>query len=179
MASFYPICINIDAGDFRDKFSTTRVAVPKKKEQPFEPDYMCFLGYAIYLLEYVAKHHPEAEKVDFIVERKGHVTKYIQEFHAQLVPMFKFLKLPDVAELVGELIPGGKERVPLQAADLLCWHTARAKSMSMGAMDRKRYQVLAKREGLYATLPKEDMDKIDDALTLNPIELGKKYPEFS
>jgi hypothetical protein len=27
------------------------------------------------------------------------------------------------ARLVGELIPGGKDRVPLQAADVLCWYT--------------------------------------------------------
>lgn len=179
MATLYPVCINIDAADWRDKFSKRRVLVPKRKHEPFRPDYMGFIGFAWYLLQYVAKHHPEAEKVDFIVERNGHITKYIQEFHAQLAAMFRFLELPNVAELVGELLPAGKERVPLQAADVLCWHTARAKSKTMDATDARRYQLLAKREGLYATLPPQDMDKIDDALTLDPRELRAKYPDLT
>jgi len=75
--------------------------------------------YAFIVLSYVDLEHPKAEKVDFIVERNGYITKYIQEFHLTLADGLTALGKPLLARLVGELISGEKERVPLQAADLL------------------------------------------------------------
>src|SRR5581483_6256801 len=85
MSTLYPICIRVDGGYFRDKFSTRKVAFSKTtRSQPLEPDYVCFLLYVFVVLTHIEKNHPQAEKVDFLVERNGQITKHIQAFHAQM-----------------------------------------------------------------------------------------------
>ena len=163
MATLYPVGIHVNAGLFRDKFADSKVVAPKRKGRPFDPDYLCFLGYAFHILEYIAHEYPDAEKVDFIVERNGVIPRYIQEFHSQIPNCLRALGDPSLAELVGELIPGDKTRVPLQAADVLCWHTARP-AESMGIEDRRRYAKFAHRRGLLAELTKEEMDVLHAAI---------------
>src|SRR5437763_15069947 len=81
MHSLYPIGIRANAGFVRDRFANTRVTRSSGASRRFEPDYICFLSYAWVVLNYINIHHSTAEKVDFIVERNGEVTKHIQDFH--------------------------------------------------------------------------------------------------
>jgi hypothetical protein len=164
MATLYPVGITVDAGQFRDKFSKTRVVKPGNRVGAnFDPDYICFLGYAFVVLQYVAHNHPEAKKVDFVIERNGQITQYIKEFHSQLPQCLQALNEPALSRLVGELIPGGKDRVPLQAADVLCWHTARPRKL-MDSSDVRRYAKLAHRKGIFAELTDEQISQIEKAL---------------
>lgn len=146
MGSFYPIGVYLDAGHVRDSFAEIKVVKSSGGAKPFDPDYLCFLTYAYAVLSYLDLERPEAEKVDFIVEQKGHITKYIEDFHSTLADGLTALGSPSLACLVGKLIPGEKDRIPLQAADLLCWYSAR-KPGTMEAGDRRRYSKIAHRKG--------------------------------
>ena len=116
-------------------------------------------------MEYLEKYHPEAEKVDFIIERKAQVTRHIQDFHSQLAQALEAQGAASLARLVGELIPGGKERVPLQAADVLCWHSARSQQVgTMDAADKRRYAKLAHRSGCLSHLTNEQISQMEAAL---------------
>ncbi len=167
MQSLYPIGIRANAGFIRDRFAEVRVVRSFGKPRGFEPDYICFLSYAWIALNYINKHHPEADKVDFVVERNGDVTKHIQDFHSTLSEALKAFGKPSLARLVGDLIPGGKDRVPLQAADVLCWHTARAQNPeTMDEADRRRYSLLAHRKGTREQFTDEQIAQMADALSV-------------
>jgi hypothetical protein len=144
----YPIGVTVDGEDICKNLSSAKVTSPVRGSRKFEPDFLCFLGYAQMALISVARDHPECEKLDFVVERKKGTTEYIQDFHSAIGFFLKQLGRADLSELVGELIPSGKERIPVQAADVLCWHTARAKNRaSMDTKDIRRYEVLSVKNG--------------------------------
>ena len=163
--ALFPIGMSVDAGVVRDSLSGMRVVHPRGGSAPLDPDYVCFMGYSYLALLYVAKTYPDAEKVDFIIERNGRITKFIQAFHSGLAKSLAALGLPEASKLVGDLIPAGKERVPLQAADVLCWHTARSRE-TMDELDNKRYGRLAQRLGMKMGL---DADQIKE-LALSLVE---------
>jgi hypothetical protein len=166
MQTLFPVGISLDAGIIRDRFATTKVVAKTGASRPFDPDYICFLGYAYYVLSYVETKHPEAEKVDFIVELNGQVTKYIQEFHSNLAVALEALGKPSLSRLVGEMIPAGKERVPLQVADVLCWHTARYEHPeTMDADDLRRYGMIAHRKGAHWRMKHDDILKLEAGLS--------------
>ena len=159
LANLQPVRLVVNGGDFRDEFRDTRVVRTGRKQfaaSTFEPDYICFLGYAWAALKYLTEYHPEAEKLDFVVERKNKVTNYIQEFHSQLPDALAALGSPELARLVGELVPGGKDRLPLHAADLLCWHCARREKLeTMSDRDKLRYKTIAYHKGKRIEFSKE------------------------
>jgi hypothetical protein len=165
MQTLFPAGVSIDAGAFRDNFGKTKIRSRTGGYKTFDPDYFCFLAYVWFVLNHVAIHRPEAEKVDFIVERKGHVTKYIQQFHSEIAMALDAFGQPELSGLVGELIPGGKERVPLQAADVLCWHTARFRyPETMGEKDRRRYSTIAQRKGARWRVKEQQIAQLAAAL---------------
>jgi hypothetical protein len=147
LGSLYPIGIDVDGGHFREELKEAKIIVASGAAKTFEPDYMCFLGYAWFVLSYIERVHPGTEKVDFIVERNGEITKHIQEFHEHLGENLKAVGRESLIGLLGELIPAGKESTPLQAADVLCWHTGRARQpdTKWTAQDIRRYRKLVKR----------------------------------
>ncbi len=159
LANLHPIRIVTDAGNFRDEFRETRVVRTTQKQfaaSKFEPDYICFLAYAWASLKYLAEYHPEAEKLDFVVERKTTITNYIQDFHSQLPDALAALGSPDLARLVGQLVPADKNCLPLHAADLLCWHCARREKLeTMRPSDKLRYKTIAYRKGIRVPISKE------------------------
>jgi hypothetical protein len=164
MASLYPIGIDVHAGHFRDELREQKVVVSSGGAKNLEPDYICFVGYAYLVLKYLERFHPEAEKVDFVVERNGDITKHIQEFHSHLAADLESLGEPSLVKLVGELIPAGKERIPLQAADVLCWHTGRARQHgTMDINDIRRYRKLIRRRATRIPLTKEMISQIKQA----------------
>jgi hypothetical protein len=145
----YPIAVRIDNADFHD----TLKSMPKLKSRPsaapyrLEPDYICFILFAHIAIRRVFTFHPDCEKVDFIVERKRPITSHVQDFHDTLTNSFLDIGKPELARLVGDFIPAGKERVPLQAADLLCWYENRIGSVGLNERDKARHRTLSKRKG--------------------------------
>ena len=163
--SLFPIGMNVDAGLVRDALRGMKIVHPAGGSAPLDPDYVCFLGYSYLVLLYVAQTYPDVEKVDFVIERNGRITKYIQAFHAGLSQALQSLDLPHAARLVGEILPAGKDRVPLQIADLLCWHTARARE-TMDELDSRRYAKLARRRGINESLTPEQIKELASSLTI-------------
>lgn len=162
--SLFPIALNLDGGVTMDTISDLRMVHPGVGIAPLAPDYVCFMGISYLVFQYVSKEYPEAEKVDFVIERNGRITKFIQVFHSGLASALTALGLPQAAKLVGDLIPAGKERVPLQAADVLCWHTARRRE-TMDELDRRRYGKLAARRGMNAELTPDQIRALGVSLT--------------
>jgi hypothetical protein len=126
-----------------------------------EPDYLCFLVYSEFTIAQVYRRHPNTDKVNFVVSLKQKVTHHIKEFHEEL----KTLMEPPLKNLVGELLPARMEAIlPLQAADVFCWHVQRSLS---GALDRtsdRRLKILGETIGYPYLYEKEELDRIADGI---------------
>jgi hypothetical protein len=113
-----------------------------------QPDYLCFLWYALLVLQQVYLRHRDAEKVDFVVSEKRPITHNLGAFH-QVLLKFTELEMPHLTHLVGDLIPGRQEsRVPLQAADLFCWHLQRHYQQTAEEEDNRNLLRLVDTAGL-------------------------------
>jgi hypothetical protein len=126
-----------DGGHFRQTFGASRMM--SRGRQPgahrLEPDYVGFMGFARAALEYVHDNHPDAERVDFVVERKTTVTHYLPQYLEELVTWAKKENRHALLDLIGEVIPGAKDRAPLQASDLAMWHIRRHEARESEAVD--------------------------------------------
>jgi hypothetical protein len=159
MGSFYPIAVEVDGSEFKNEFAEAKMRRSSAKQfeaKPFEPDYICFLAYAHTLLDYIHAKHPHVEKVDFVIEQKGIITRYVNEFHSHLADAMNSINRPELGLLVGALSVGDKERIPCQAADVLCWHAARFENAQEVAPqdipDARRYLKLRNRRGKWFDL---------------------------
>jgi len=130
----------MDGGHFRNVFGDTKLVrtAPQPGTYQFDPDYIGFLGFARGALEYMHTHCVDVERVDFVIERKERVSHYIPGFLDQLRNWLKANSRLDLLSLVGEVIPGDKEHVPLQAADLAMWHVRRHEAGELDQADRRR-----------------------------------------
>lgn len=124
LGTLFLVSSTVDAKHFRDRMRSKKIIRPTTQPAVyrFDPDYMSYLGFTFGVLHYVHSTHPEAEKVDFMFERKQDVTRRLEDFHSTLPAALQNLGEGHLGRLLGDLIPGGKDRVPLQAADLACWH---------------------------------------------------------
>lgn len=141
--ALHPVTHMMDGGHFRDVFGQTRVV--RQHPQPalyqFDPDYIGFLGFAIGALEVVHNQYPNADKVDFLVEKKTRVTRNLGDFVGDgFRTALHESGYGHLASLVGVLVPGSKERVPLQAADVALWHHQRFVQRKACADDVRRLQ---------------------------------------
>jgi hypothetical protein len=138
--SIHLVRTSFDGGHFRQLFGSARVI--KRDSQPgtypFDPDYVGFLGFARGVLEYVHSYHDDVERVDFIVERKTRVSHYLPNYLDSLEKWLRENGTPRLVDLIGELIPGDKTRVPLQAADLAMWHVRRHEAGESERIDVRR-----------------------------------------
>jgi hypothetical protein len=169
MEPLYPVGVLVNAAYLRKRFSQAKVKTLQfiTKPRPFDPDYVCFLFFAFIVLNYVNVHHPQAERVNFLVERNGPITRHMQDFHCTIAQALEGLGSGTLAQLVGEMIPGGKNDIPLQAADVLCWHTIRARRPeTMDLADRRRYGLIARRKGTFQELSNEQIEQLAQALNL-------------
>lgn len=186
MGSFYPLVVELDGGHVKEIFAESKVSRLNAKQfeaKPFEPDYLCFLAYAYGILGYVHDVHPSVEKVDFIVEQKGYITRYINEFHANLGSALAAIDCEYLSPLVGALSVGDKERIPCQAADVLCWHIARFnKWVDDGQhqdlpyadiVDLRRYWKLRNRHGKLITLDNKVLSEMAAAILSHEIDKGE------
>jgi hypothetical protein len=139
-------CVN--EAFFRDSFLGIRFRNDNRSPENFKPDYLCFLAYAYTVLDRVHVLNPTAEKVDFYVERNGRVSMFIGDFIDDMKQIFLEMKRPEVAALIGACVPVEKDRVPEQAADILCWHARRAKS-GLTPRIARRYMKFAQCHGAH------------------------------
>lgn len=161
--SLTPIGVELNAGHLLDTF-TKKIQVKSGGGKVFAPDYLAFTSYAYCVLEFCGRKRPDAEKVDFIVERNNEVTKHIQEFHERLPDALASIGLERLIPLVGEVIPGGKNRFPLQAADVLCWYSQRFREQGLDEKNVRRYRTIASREGLRLDLTNQDVTQLWEAM---------------
>jgi hypothetical protein len=155
--SLTPIACELNVGHLRKVFES-KVKFSTGALRQFEPDYLSFIGYVFGVLEHVRLSHPEAQKVDFVVERNGEITKRIQEFYETIPAVLELLGDSGLSSLMGDIIPAGKDHTPLHAADLLCWYTRRAHLESLEPKDLQRYSVIAKRKGARITWSDGDLE---------------------
>jgi hypothetical protein len=165
LGSLRAVIIDVNAENFRDQMSDMKfIASTGGIKDYHHPDYFCFQAYVFAVLNYVETWHPEAEKIDFIVEQNGEITKHIQTFHSNMADVLRQRGKDSLAALVGELKPGGKDRIPLQAADLLCWHMARARNPeTMDDDDIRRYNVLAAITGMRVPIENSTVNTIKES----------------
>jgi hypothetical protein len=162
----------MDGRHFREVFKTTQLV--RTKPQPavhtLEPDYIGFLGFAYGALHYVATNFPDAERVDFVVERKARVTHYMRDFMGSLAAGLERKGESSLMPLIGEFMPGGKERAPLQAADLAMWHLRRYEAGECDEIDLRRLgQMFDGREMTVNGLTQVELAGIGDRSKLNSV----------
>jgi hypothetical protein len=145
---------------------TVRPFAPRKVHTGLEqPDYLAFLAFAFSTLQYLSAWEPSVERVDFWLERNDRVTTRIERFHSLLAPDLSTLGRSDLADLVGELLPVGKDRIPAQAADFLCWHERRFFGGTLGRLGaRRRKHMLKWRRGHRNDLGDVLFDELHDRL---------------
>jgi hypothetical protein len=131
----------MDGGHFRDVFRETKVVRvrPQPSMSKLEPDHISFLGFAIAALEVVHHKHLDAEKVDFLIEKKTKIMRQIEDFvKRDMRDALADIRHGHLVRLIGNVIAGGKERVPLQAADVAMWHMRRHAAGEAEAQDVRR-----------------------------------------
>lgn len=147
--SLTPISSSLNSGHLFDSVGERKLRIASGANKKLEPDYLAFVAYAFVVLSFCRAYRPEAEKVDFLVEKKGEITDHLREFYNEMPATLENLGEPHLINLLGDLIPAGKERVPLQAADVLCWHKRRAHDNNLDAIGAKRYETIARRDGFH------------------------------
>jgi hypothetical protein len=144
--SLTPLCSGLNSGHMHDTF-TKKVMLTSGAKKKFMPDYLAFPAFAHMVLYFCHMYRPDAKKVDFIVERNGEITDHIKDFYAGLPIALENIGLAKLIPLMGEIIPAGKDRVSLQAADVLCWHTNRSRNGTLDTKGALRYEIIGSREG--------------------------------
>jgi hypothetical protein len=144
MGSLQLLTTWLDGGHFRGTFKGARIAQsgPQFGAYSFQPDYIGFLGFAYNALEYVKQHHPDAEKVDFVIERKDGVSHHMPNYLKILEDKLTEMGEVDLVRLIGGFSTCGKERVPLQAADVAMWHIRRARTQTADREDWRRLRIM-------------------------------------
>jgi len=161
--SLTPIGSSLNAGHLLDTF-TKKVKLESGALKKFAPDYLAFASYVYLVLLFCHARRPEAEKVDFIVEKNGEITDHIQQFYRDVPRSLTNLNLPHLVPMLGELIPAGKDCVPLQAADVLCWYTQRFGNKALDDKNVRRYKVIGKRKGARWTIKDDDITALWTAI---------------
>ncbi len=157
--SLTPVGSTLDSGHLLDTF-TKKVMIGNGARKSFVGDYLAFVSYAYTVLLFCYTNRPDAEKVDFIMEKNGEVTDHIREFYAGMPIALQHVGRPELIPLLGDLISAGKERAPLQAADVLCWHTQRYNQGTLDAIGAVRYAPMATRIGIKFDYANEHLSEL-------------------
>lgn len=142
-----PVVSMFDGEHFRDVFGKTRVLQSGKQAGIYdlEPDYVGFLGFVLSSLHYVATKYPDAERVEFVVEKKTTITHHIEkDFHPNLEQVLRHEGLEYLIPLIGDFTPRDKKYVPLQAADVLIWHYRKWAAREATDIDSRRLRGMLK-----------------------------------
>jgi hypothetical protein len=163
VSSLYPVRVGVDQALFRKLYAPHKLTAASGGLKRYEPDYYTFVVYVYAVLCRVKVRHPDTEKVDFIVESKSGFTKYISEFYKSMPTALRHIAREDLVPLLGDFIPGSKDRVPLQAADFLCWHTQRAKANNLDTKDMRRWKSMARKPAFTFDVPEEILAKLAES----------------
>lgn len=148
MGSLYPLTVNTNAGAFLDAHGKKKVMQRADgKGTRFLVDHFSFHAYMFAVLKYISIKHPDAEKVDFVIERKEGVFDKLEHFYESYAEGLTIVGESELIKYMGELIPAGKDRIPVQAADVLCWHASRLAVGNLAGDDYRRTRKMLKRLG--------------------------------
>jgi hypothetical protein len=137
-----------------------------------KPDYFCFLTFCVDAVAGICGKYENVDKIYFVVSRKEVVTNYIKEAHKDL-PQWLGARQPSLVGKMGDIIPASMDsRLPLQAADVLCWHLQRYFAKTSTPMDtRRRKSLAAGRDGYEDVWSREQLEKIADIVMPLPPKL--------
>lgn len=156
MGSLYPMLFTIDRSVFMPLYKNHKMIGASGGKKDFQPDFLAFVAYVWGILGYIHAKHPDVTKVDFLVENNSAITKEIHELYKSMPLALANVRAPELVPLLGKFLPAGKNRVPLQAADYLCWHSRRADSNTLDDIrDRRRFGTIASRKGFRLVIPIE------------------------
>jgi hypothetical protein len=125
-----------------------------------DPDILGFIAIAALAAESAATADlRDAVKVDFLIEANGKVTRKIQDAFDSLPDTLARIGRQHVLPHVGKLDLGGKNDIPLQAADLLLWHLQRYHSRH-DYQSVRTLQRLAKNNGIRHKWELSALDKL-------------------
>lgn len=158
MGSLQPAVVNADAGVFLDAHGKKKIMKNPGDAKParFLVDHYCFNAYVLGVLNYIHTKYPETEKVDFVVELKEGVFEKLKQFFATFTNSLDYIGQSHLNKYVGELTAVSKDRVPVQAADMLCWHVSRADLGLLKGRDADRAATIFHgRKGPIIDLPDE------------------------
>jgi hypothetical protein len=147
--SLFPIAIKLDARVWNQEFNGLKITSDRRGVASFAylPDHQCFLHFAALALGFVNRRHPDCDRLDFVVERNGRTTGRVAGFHSVLRKELEARGHGRLASKVGDFIPVGKESVPAQTADVLCWYEQRFGQGKLSSDDFARYATIATRKG--------------------------------
>jgi hypothetical protein len=151
--------------DLHEAIHTRYVSRKKVPKGVDEPDYACFLKFVGLMLIQVHDRYRDARRVDFIVSRKETVAKGLGDM-IETTKLYLADAHPEIASLLGELIPASMEaELPLQAADVLCWHLQRYYTGTFDRTDENRmWMLLKERDGELRTWTKEELETVGKGL---------------
>ncbi len=94
-------------------------------------DYLCFGAYSVLLLKKLAVDDPTLRKVIFNISRKKGVSHHLEHsLHDATLEMLEN-RHPKFAPMFGDVLAlNMDDHMPLQSADVFCWHLQRSYSMS-------------------------------------------------
>jgi hypothetical protein len=83
LGELYPITSHLDASHVRSTARGNHVEMQigtpgGVARKPFEPDFVAFLRFALHDLHYVRESDCDAERLDFVVERNGPITRSLE-----------------------------------------------------------------------------------------------------
>ncbi|HEX3351824.1 MAG TPA: hypothetical protein VHS34_03295 [Terriglobales bacterium] len=164
MGSMYPVTISIDGEMFQSLYKTHKFLSASGGVKDFQPDFLAFLPYVYVVLLNLNKRNPEAEKVDFMVENNSQITKHIYELYQAMAAALTHIGASNLIPLLGGFLPVDKTRVPVQAADYLCWHARRAKAETLtDKRDLRRWNTISHRTGVYYEMERDVMFGLAEA----------------
>jgi hypothetical protein len=165
MGSIFPVRSTLHAGIFLKTCGKRQWRNnPTQKAKKFEVDYVGFLGYVYLVLLHISEDYPDAEKVDFVIGIKSGISNHIQEFYSGLPQVLRDLGKGHLTPLMGTIIPGDIERIPIQAADVLCWHTQRAQLHTLDRVGMHRISQLVSGGGYAHDWTNKEIHTLDRAL---------------
>jgi hypothetical protein len=126
-----------------------------------EPDYLCFIAYAAGGVITTARRFSDVDKVNFVVSHKHKVSQHIQEFHGDPRQQMD----SPYREAIGELIAADMQNeLPLQAADLSCWHFQRHFAKTTDVVDEGRLWRLGQTDGFLHENTSSDLGEVGKRL---------------
>jgi hypothetical protein len=160
---FAPMVAGVRGEDFKEfqrLIKRGSSPLPRILRTPYT---LCFIAYVRAVLHFAKERASDVERVDFVVERNGKLTRYVEECRNYIEP-YLAAEDPEMAPLLGDFFPAGKDRLPVQSADLLCWILQRKHATNRSKIDAKRSRALLSRPGMIHRWKPDELSKLAVAL---------------